>query len=130
MANPVVYFDGVCGLCNRFVDFGMRYDRQRRLRFAPIQGETAARRLRSDLATDPTTIVLEEDGNLRFRSDAILRIFHHLGGGWRLLGLFRIIPRPLRDVIYEWIARNRYSWFGKRDTCRLPTPEEREAFLP
>lgn len=130
MANPVVYFDGVCGLCNRFVDFGLRYDRQRRLRFAPIQGETAAQRLPSDLATDPTTIVLEEDGNLRFRSDAILRILHLLGGGWRLLGTFRIIPRPLRDVIYDWIARNRYSWFGKRDTCRLPTPEEREAFLP
>jgi predicted DCC family thiol-disulfide oxidoreductase YuxK len=130
MANPVVYFDGVCGLCNRFVDFGVRFDRQRRLRFAPIQGETAAQRLRSDLATDPTTIVLEENGNLRFRSDAILRILHHLGGGWRLLGVLRIIPRPLRDVIYDWIARNRYSWFGKRDTCRLPTPEERDAFLP
>lgn len=130
MANPVVYFDGVCGLCNRFVDFGLRHDRQRRLRFAPIQGETAAQRLPSDLATDPTTIVLEEDGNLRFRSDAILRILHLLGGGWRLLGGFRIIPRPLRDVIYDWIARNRYTWFGKRETCRLPTPEEREAFLP
>jgi predicted DCC family thiol-disulfide oxidoreductase YuxK len=128
--TPVVYFDGVCGLCNRFVDFLLEHDPSRRLRFAPIQGPTAASRLPGTATEPPATIVLEEDGRFWYRSAAVLRILHHLGGGWRLTAVARVIPRPLRDLVYDWIARHRYRWFGKRDSCRMPTPEERELFLP
>ncbi|HEX9895259.1 MAG TPA: DCC1-like thiol-disulfide oxidoreductase family protein [Gemmatimonadales bacterium] len=127
---PIVYFDGVCGLCNRFVDFLLRHDRHHRLRFAPLQGRTAAERLGKTKGIDPTTIVLEAEGRMLDRSSAVLGVFHHLGGGWRATGLLRVVPRRLRDLIYDWIARHRYGWFGKREVCRLPTAEERSGFLP
>ena len=76
------------------------------------------------------SILLRDRDGLHRKSDAVLRILVGLGGPWRLLGLLRLVPRPLRDIAYDFIARNRYRWFGKRDTCRMPTPEERERFLP
>ena len=129
-APPIIYFDGFCGLCNRFVDFLLRADRSRRFRFAPVQGSTALEKLKPPPSPDPTTIVLESDGRLLEKSDAVLAIFRQLGGLWRLAGLFRLIPRAGRDRVYDWIARNRYARFGKRDTCRLPTEDERTVFLP
>ena len=78
---------------------------------------------------DPTTIVLEEDGVVYERSTAALRIASRLGGAWSLVAVFGLVPRPIRDAVYDWVARNRYGWFGKRDICRLPTSEERTAFL-
>jgi len=125
----VIYFDGVCGLCNRFVDFVLARDHGRRFRFAPLQGTTAAGRFGPADAVDPTTILFEEDGAVYERSTAALRIVGGLGGGWRFVAVFGLVPRPIRDVVYDWIARNRYAWFGKRDTCRLPTAEERAVFL-
>lgn len=75
------------------------------------------------------SIVLIENGIVRTASDAVLEISRHMTGAWPLLSVFRIIPRPIRDWVYNWIARNRYSWFGKQDACRLPTPEYRARFL-
>jgi predicted DCC family thiol-disulfide oxidoreductase YuxK len=125
--DMVVFFDGVCGLCSRSVDFILARDRTGAIRFAPLQGETAAREL-GDRRID--SIVVREGGRLYRRSAAVLRIASALGGVWRLLAaLARPIPRPLRDLLYDVIARHRYRWFGKRDTCRLPTPEERARFL-
>jgi predicted DCC family thiol-disulfide oxidoreductase YuxK len=128
--GEIVYFDGVCNLCNRFVDFLIRHDRKRRYRFASLQGETARRRLPPAL-TGPNaeTIVLEQDGELRFRSDAAIAILSGLGGAWRAAATLRIFPRALRDWVYDWIARNRFRWFGKRESCRVPTFEERSLFL-
>lgn len=125
----VVWFDGVCGLCNRFVDFVLARDRHRRFRFAPLQGRAAAARFGPAPPAGSETVLLEHDGVLSDRSTAALRIVAGLGGPWRLVGLLRVVPRPLRDLAYDWVARHRYGWFGKRDTCRLPTPEERAAFL-
>jgi predicted DCC family thiol-disulfide oxidoreductase YuxK len=125
----VIYFDGVCGLCNRFVDFVLARDVKRRFRFAPLQGSTATRRFGAAGAVDPATILLEEDGAVYERSTAALRIIARLGGIWKVAALLRLVPRPIRDAVYDWVARNRYAWFGKRDTCRLPTHEERAAFL-
>ena len=125
----VVYFDGVCGLCNRFVDFVLARDHARRYRFAPLQGSTATARLGDPGEVDPTTIVYEQDGVLFDRSAAALRIVAGLGGVWGLVAVFGLVPRPIRDAVYDWVARHRYGWFGKHDTCRLPTPEERAVFL-
>ena len=128
-APPVIYFDGYCGLCNGFVDFVLARDRARRFRFAPLQGTTARARFGDPGDVDPTTILLEEEGTVFERSTAALRIITALGGIWRLAGLLRLVPRFIRDAVYDWIARNRYGWFGKRDSCRLPSPEERAVFL-
>jgi predicted DCC family thiol-disulfide oxidoreductase YuxK len=127
----IVYFDGECPLCNRLVDFVLRHDRRHRLRFAPLQGATARARLPAPM-TDGTlaTIVLDQEGTLRVRSDALLAILAALGGGWRLAGIARVLPRRLRDGAYNYIARNRFRWFGRREDCRLPTAAERERFLP
>lgn len=129
--DAVVYFDGVCNLCNRLVDFVIRHDRKRRYyRFASLQGETASRRLPPALiGPDLETIVLEQGGELRFRSDAILAILSGLGGAWRMAGALRIVPRPLRDWVYRWIAQNRFKWFGERESCRLASADERSLFL-
>jgi predicted DCC family thiol-disulfide oxidoreductase YuxK len=141
--KPIVFFDGVCGLCNGFVDFTMARDPAARFRFATLQGETAAALLREQaLAAGPDSgaadsqqnplrsVLLWENGILYRRSDAALRVIARLGGIWRLAAPLRLIPRFVRDLVYDFIARNRYSWFGKRDACRMPTPAERERFLP
>jgi len=126
-----VYFDGYCGLCDRFVSLLVSRDARRRLRFAPLQGETAAQRLGTLAAEQaPETVVFEDHAGLHFRSTAILRAAAALGGPWRSARLLEVVPRPLRDLVYDWVARHRFRWFGRRESCRLPTPAERDAFLP
>jgi predicted DCC family thiol-disulfide oxidoreductase YuxK len=129
-ANPVVFFDGVCGLCNGFVDRLMKWDKRHVLRFATLQGTTAATLLPVDHTADLTTIVYFDGERMHTRSNAALRIVIRLGGGWNLAGAFFIVPRVLRDAVYNGVARNRYQWFGKQASCRLPSPEERKWFLP
>jgi predicted DCC family thiol-disulfide oxidoreductase YuxK len=131
VTTPIIYFDGQCNLCNSLVDFVIRHDRRRHFRFAPLQGETARARLADRFTTaELTTVVLEEPSRFRIRSDAALAILTGLGGFWRLAGTYRLIPRRLRDALYDYVARKRFGWFGRRDTCRVPGPEERERFLP
>jgi predicted DCC family thiol-disulfide oxidoreductase YuxK len=125
--KPIVFFDGVCGLCNRFVDFLFRRDRAGHFRVSPLQGQTAARYL-GDREGLPS-VVLWEAGRVYEKSAAVLRILWSLGGGWRCTAPLWIVPSPLRDLVYDWVARNRYRWFGKRDGCRVPTAAERERFL-
>ena len=127
----IVYFDGYCGLCDRFVQFVLRRDRRARYRFAPLQGSTARELLPPGLDPETSqTVILEEGGRFRIRSDAALAVLAGLGGAWRLVGLLRIVPRPLRDAVYDLVARNRTRWFGRRDQCRVPGPAERDRFLP
>lgn len=128
--TPVVFFDGVCGMCNRFVDFLLRHDRQGVFRFAPLQGETARNFLpRSD--TDSLgSLVLMSHGKAYRRSSAVVRILLGLGGCWAIQGaLLWLIPLPLRNLGYRLVAFCRYRLFGKKESCRLPSPEERERFL-
>ena len=131
VAEPVLFFDGVCGLCNRFVDFTMTRDHARRIRFSPLQGETARARLEPhDIASLDSVVLLDEEGAHR-RSAAVVRVLRHFSLGWRILaGVLWLIPRPLRDLGYKLVAANRYRMFGKKDACRLPTPDERSRFLP
>lgn len=126
----VVFFDGVCGFCNAWVDFLMRRDSHKRLLFAPLQGETARQQLTAaDVENLHSLVVTTPDGCFR-KTAAVVRIGWTLGGVWSVLAsLLWLIPRPVRDVGYNVIARNRYRLFGKKETCRLPTAEERARFL-
>lgn len=128
---PVIFFDGVCGLCNRWVDFVLRRRRGGEFRFSPLQSDHAARTL-PPLGIDPSSlasIVLVEGGRAHQRSDAVLRIFRGLGWPWRAAVVVRAVPRPIRDRCYDFVAKHRYRVFGRREACRLPTERERSLFL-
>jgi predicted DCC family thiol-disulfide oxidoreductase YuxK len=129
--QPVIVFDGVCNLCNVSVDFVIRRDVNGVFQFAPNQSEAGEVIVsQADLdEIEADTIVLWEDGSTYVRSTAVLRIARRLAFPWKLAYVFIIIPRPVRDFFYRLLARNRYRIFGKRDTCRIPTPEERTRFL-
>ena len=129
-SNSILFFDGVCGLCNRFVDFVLKYDRRGRVLFAPLQGTKAAEALPEDIVRGLDTVVLLDGDQCHIRSSAVVRIFWNLGGPWSVLGtLLWLIPKPLRDLGYKAVARSRYRLFGQKETCRLPTPDERARFL-
>ena len=132
--GPILFFDGYCGLCNGFVDFVIARDSKAVFRFSPLQGETANARVPADAVSpaspgDPRSIVFWENGRVHRKSDAVLRALPLLGGAWKLAAALRVIPRPARDFAYDVVARNRYRWFGRRETCRMPGPGERERFL-
>ncbi len=128
---PIVFFDGVCGMCNRFVDFLLPRDHRGVFLFAPLQGETARERLDAADVENISTIVLIDEQGVYRRSTAVVRILCRLGLGWKITGfLLAMIPRPLRDLGYRLVARYRYAIFGKKETCRMPTLEERARFLP
>ncbi|MDQ3289746.1 MAG: thiol-disulfide oxidoreductase DCC family protein [Bacteroidota bacterium] len=131
-ASPaIILFDGVCNLCNGFVQFVIRYDQKKYFRFAALQSEAGHKVLQgvqySNYAFD--TVVLVENGKYYTRSTAALRILRHLSGGWPLAYAAIILPAFLRDFIYAGIAKNRYRWFGKQESCLLPTPELKLRFL-
>ncbi|GAB4420883.1 MAG: thiol-disulfide oxidoreductase DCC family protein [Bacteroidia bacterium] len=127
----IIIFDGVCNLCNASVNFVMTRDKGRVFKYTANQHEAGQRILAEHGigGIDVDTVLLLDEGRLYNRSDAALRIARHLGWPWRLAYGLRILPRGLRDGVYTWIARNRYRWFGQKETCRLPTAEERALFL-
>ena len=127
----VVLFDGVCNLCNGSVRFIIERDPRARFQFAPLQSPVADRLIgaRVDRASLPDSIVLVDDGRLYVRSSAALRIARGLRFPWPLAWIFIVVPRPIRDWVYDLIARHRYAWFGRRDECMVPTPDVRSRFL-
>jgi predicted DCC family thiol-disulfide oxidoreductase YuxK len=131
MEEAIVLFDGVCNFCNASVNFVIDRDPEKRIRFAPLQSEVGQRLLKkfnlSPTALD--TLILVEGEKCYTRSTAALRIAKRLKGLWPLLYLFILIPPFIRDAVYDFIARNRYKWFGKTEACRVPTPELKERFL-
>ena len=126
---PIIYFDGYCNLCNSFVDSLIRRDKKRALKFASLQGATARARLSAAIVNDLTTMVYQDGEAILTESTAAVRAVAALGGVYRLLLVLLVVPAGLRNVVYRWIARRRYRFFGKRETCRLPTVEERAQFL-
>jgi len=127
--DVILFFDGVCGLCNGLVDWLLPRDRHRHLKFATLQGTTAKQLLSPAQTQDLDTVVVWYKGQVLERSDAILACLSELGGSWRWVTVLKIVPRFIRDAIYNFVARNRYRWFGKFSTCRLPLPGERLRFL-
>ena len=129
--HPIVLFDGVCNLCDGFVQFVMKRDKAGIFRFAPLQSEAGRVLLRhfnlDEAAMD--TVVLIENGALHTKSTAALRTVRNIGGVWGLGYTFIILPKFIRNSVYDFIAKNRYRWFGKKDACMIPTPEVRARFL-
>jgi predicted DCC family thiol-disulfide oxidoreductase YuxK len=139
----VILFDGTCNLCDRALQFVIDRERDHDLKFAAIQSDGGrelleakasaeqARTLREGVTGDgdPDSVVLIDGDRVYTHSSAALRIAGHLRWPWSWLRLLVVVPRPIRDVVYRWIARHRYRWFGKADACRVPTPELRARFL-
>jgi predicted DCC family thiol-disulfide oxidoreductase YuxK len=129
--GSTILFDGVCNLCERSVLFVIERDRAAYFRLASLQSE-AGERIAQQHGIDAAaleSIVLIEDGRVWRQSDAALRIARKLDGAWPLLALLQVVPRFIRDRVYARVAANRYRWFGRKDSCMVPTPELRARFL-
>jgi predicted DCC family thiol-disulfide oxidoreductase YuxK len=132
--NPVIFFDGICNLCNASVNFIIRNDKAGNFRFASLQSEFAKAFLENNDSLKnghilPDSLILAEDGKVYFRSEAALRIAGKMDGIWKALIIFRIIPLRWRDFLYDFIAKNRYQWFGKRQSCMVPSPDISDRFF-
>ncbi len=129
--GPILFFDGVCNLCVWWVDMLVRLDRRGRFRFASLQSEFAEDALgRAGFSNfNMNTVVLLAGGKVFSKSDAVLEVSRRLGGVWPVFYVFKVLPRPVRDFFYGLVSRNRYRFFGKKETCRLPTEAERGRFL-
>jgi len=127
----IILFDGICNFCNSSVNYVMDRDPDRYFKFGALQSEEGKAILgQHNLPQDYVdSIVLVENGVFYANSDAALRIARRMTGLWPLLYWFKYIPNFIRDAIYNWIASNRYDWFGKMDVCRIPTPEIRDRFI-
>jgi len=127
----LVLFDGVCNLCNSSIQFIIKHDRAAKFKFAPLQSPLAAQHL-ADLKVGNTpisSIIYIENDEVYQKSTAALKIAKHLDGAWPLLYAFMIVPKFIRDRVYDLIAKNRYKWFGKTEACWIPTPELKARFL-
>ena len=128
--NPIILFDGVCNLCNGTVDFLLKHGRKRQFRFAPIQSEAAQLLFRKfQIPAETDSVIVIKSNQVYFESDAAIEIAGMLSFPWKMAVIFRFIPKKMRDIIYRWIAKNRYRWFGKRDICRISDPSEKESFI-
>ncbi len=132
--SPVILFDGVCNLCNGFVQFVIRHDAAGQFRFAALQSAAGQALLAAHGAAaapeaTPDSVRLVADGQVYSHSTAVLQVARRLGWPWRLLGMGGVLPRAWRDGLYRWVARHRYRWFGRQESCWLPTPELRSRFL-
>jgi predicted DCC family thiol-disulfide oxidoreductase YuxK len=130
--GPILFYDGVCGLCDRLVQFVLRRDRRARFRFAALQSEVATQTL-GHFGKNPdeldTVYVLTDDERLLHRGRAIFYVLEQLGLPWSIVTVFAILPTVVIDWFYDRVAKNRYRIWGKRDSCRLPAAGERARFL-
>lgn len=127
--DNVIYFDGVCGLCNGFVDFIMKIDHKARFKFSPLQSEYAKAHLPPEYTANLDSVVVQLDGKMLRKSRAVIAIMKKLGGPWALAGAFGVLPEGILNRGYDLVAEYRYKIFGKKESCRLPTPDERARFV-
>lgn len=129
--HPVVLFDGVCNFCSGAVNFVIRQDKQKKLRFATLQSAAGQRLLQAyKLPTQNfDSFVFIEKDKAYHSSTAGLKLYNHLPWYWKWTQLFWLVPRVVRDGLYKLVARNRYKWFGKKESCMVPTPDLRSRFL-
>lgn len=129
-ASPILLFDGICNLCNGAVQFVLQHDTKKVFRFASLQSDATQRLLQQHgYLKKFDSVVLLENGKLFQKSNAVLQVLNHLPWYLRWTQLFWLVPRFMRDAMYDVIATNRYKWFGKKETCMVPTPELRQRFL-
>ncbi|NUK29481.1 thiol-disulfide oxidoreductase DCC family protein [Parageobacillus sp. VR-IP] len=127
--NTIILFDGVCSLCSASVQFIIARDPHAVFRFASLQSEVGEALRQKFGVPEVDSLVLLEDDRYYTKSSAALRICRRLTGAWKLFYIFWIVPKPLRDYVYGFVAKHRYEWFGKRDHCLMPTPDIRARFL-
>jgi predicted DCC family thiol-disulfide oxidoreductase YuxK len=130
--HGIILFDGVCNFCNNKINLVIRKDKKDFFRFAALQSEAGKKILTAngiEINPDPDTFIFIEGKKIYNRSSAALHIVKHMSGLWPALYAFIIVPRFLRDIVYKIIARNRYRWWGVRQSCMVPTPEVRKKFL-
>lgn len=130
--NLILFYDGYCGLCNGSVNFILDKDKKATMKFAPLQSDVAQEILSDFPETKDLDSLMLYDKDLKkvfYKSKAVLKIAKYLGGVYSLAGIFWIIPNFIRDAIYDFVAKNRYKWFGKYDTCRMPQGNVKERML-
>ncbi len=129
--KPVVLFDGVCNLCNGSVLFIIKHDAKSKLKFSSLQSDYGAEQMRQfNLPSSAlNSVLLIKNGQLFQKSNAALEIARILDGMWPAMYAFKIVPLFIRDFVYNWIAKNRYRWFGKKEECMIPTPEMKARFV-
>jgi len=129
--SKIILFDGICNLCNQSVQFVIEHDKRNQFRFASLQSDFGQNFLKENNlnASQFDSVVFIEDDKFYTKSSAALKISNHLDGITSWLRIFMIVPKPLRDVVYNFIAKNRYRWFGKQESCWLPTPELKAKFI-
>lgn len=129
-SKPIIFFDGFCHFCNRSVQFVMKHDKQHIFLFAPLQGETALQMGLIENEMSFNSIVLWYNGEFYYRSTAVIEIARLLAGVFKIVAtVSSVVPIPIRDWIYNIIAKNRYAWWGRRDTCFIPTESQKKQFL-
>ena len=130
--KKIILFDGICNLCNSAVQYIIKRDKNDEFRFATLQGEIG-QQLINERTIDTSkldSIILIEPGIAYYsKSTAALKISQSFGGFWKMAYVLKLIPRQLRDIVYDWVARNRYGWYGKKEKCMVPTPELKAKFL-
>lgn len=128
--DKIILFDGDCNFCDNSVHFIIKRDNKDIFKFTSIQSENGTKlRNKYKIPNDIDSVILIEDNIYRVKSSAALHICKDLKGFWKIFYLLIIVPKPIRDYFYDIVAKNRYKWFGKRNTCMLPTKEERKKFL-
>jgi predicted DCC family thiol-disulfide oxidoreductase YuxK len=128
--HPVILFDGVCNFCDASVQFILNRDPNETFHFASLQSEAGQELLEKYYVRDDVdSMILIENDKVYYKSGAALRISRHLRGAWKLLYVFMVVPTPIRNIVYDLIARNRYKWFGQKESCMLPPPNVRKRFL-
>jgi predicted DCC family thiol-disulfide oxidoreductase YuxK len=129
--DSVLLFDGICNLCNRSVKFVSKRDKKKIIFYASLQSDCGKQLLEQYglTATMPDSLVWIEQGKAYIKSTAVLKLSRHLTAAWPIVYWFIIIPRPIRDAVYNWVSANRYHWFGKLDTCMMPDAALQKRFL-
>lgn len=127
--HSILFYDGLCGLCDLWVQFVLARDKRRRIHYAALQGKTAGRLLDQHLITTMPSVVFHHQGRNLLKSRAILAVLRQLGGPWHLFVVFYLVPRFIADFVYDGVARRRLLWFGRLAACRRPDAEDRELFL-
>lgn len=125
----VIFFDGYCGLCNGFIDFMMKVDKDGQFKFSPLQSDFAKANLNQSDVVDLKSVVVLINGKTYRKAEGVFKALSSLGGVWKFSSLVGSLPSGLLNLGYDMVAENRYRIFGKRETCRLPTPEERSRFI-
>jgi predicted DCC family thiol-disulfide oxidoreductase YuxK len=125
-SQPIIFYDGLCGLCDKSVQFVLKHDKKKQFKFATLQSDFAYNTIGKP---ETDSFVLLDQGKIYMESTAALRTLKRLGGVWSLAAAFLVIPTFIRNAVYRFVARNRYKWFGKFDSCKVPDAATRSRFI-